>query len=250
MRIVPVLDIMAGQVVRGIAGRRTEYQPIRSTLTSSCSPIDVARAVSERFDLREFYLADLDAITGQRPAAQVYEELADAGYPLWVDAGLSNIESLQSRESPAVRRWVVGLETLTSLADLRGMIDLVSSDRIVFSLDLRNGVPLCPPNIWNEASPLDIARQVLDLGIKRCIILDLARVGMNQGWGGNELLSTLAPDHPGTEFFVAGGIRNAADLEQASRHGAQGALVASALHDGQLSPADLASLDRTKTGMS
>ncbi len=146
-----------------------------------------------------------------------------------------------------VHRWVVGLETLTSLTDLRAMIDLVTTERIVFSLDMKEGVPLCPSNVWNGASPLEIARQVLDLGINRCIILDLARVGMNQGWGGDELLSVLAREFPQTRLYVAGGARNRADLEQASRQGARGALVASAFHDGQLSPTDLTSLARIET---
>ncbi len=247
MQIIPVLDIMAGQVVRGIAGRRSEYQPVRSTLTYSSTPTDVAQAITDRFGLREFYLADLDAITRQHPSTRVYEDLTNAGHLLWVDAGLTDIASLQQRQSATVHQWVIGLETLASLTDLRAMVDFVSTGRIVFSLDLKEGIPLCPPNAWNGASPLDIARQVLDLGIKRCIILDLAKVGMNEGWGGNVLLSTLTRDFPATDFFVGGGVRNSSDLLQASQRGARGALVASALHDGRISPADLASLTRTKT---
>jgi phosphoribosylformimino-5-aminoimidazole carboxamide ribotide isomerase len=42
---------------------------------------------------------------------------------------------------------------------------------------------------------------------------------------------------PATRLYGAGGIRDAADLEQARACGAQGWLVASALHDGRLPPA-------------
>src|SRR5438270_567379 len=44
MRVIPVLDLKGGQVVRGIGGRRAEYRPIISVLTDSAKPLDVARA--------------------------------------------------------------------------------------------------------------------------------------------------------------------------------------------------------------
>ena len=46
MRILPVLDLKGGQVVRGLAGRRQEYQPIRSRLTPSCQPLAVVAVVA------------------------------------------------------------------------------------------------------------------------------------------------------------------------------------------------------------
>ena len=76
MRVIAVLDIMGGVVVRGIAGRRSEYRPIRSSLCSSSEPAAVARAIVERFGLQEFYIADLDAIAGGEPAWGVYEQIA------------------------------------------------------------------------------------------------------------------------------------------------------------------------------
>ena len=67
MQILPVLDIMRGQVVRGVGGRRHEYRPIVSRLTASASPLDVAGAIRAHFGRDEFYLADLDPIAGGGP---------------------------------------------------------------------------------------------------------------------------------------------------------------------------------------
>src|SRR5579872_5647704 len=47
MRIVPVLDLLGGVVVRGVGGRRREYRPVVSRLTPSCDPLDVARAFAD-----------------------------------------------------------------------------------------------------------------------------------------------------------------------------------------------------------
>ncbi|MBI3462737.1 MAG: hypothetical protein HY000_06705 [Planctomycetes bacterium] len=88
MRIIPVIDLLAGQVVRGIAGRREEYRPIVSPLAADSSPASVARAFIARFGFRKCYLADLDAIGGVEPAWDVYAELMTLGLDLWVDAAV------------------------------------------------------------------------------------------------------------------------------------------------------------------
>ena len=88
MRVIPVLDIQHGTVVRGVAGRRDEYRPISSPLTRSSAPLDVASAFIERFALREQYLADLDAICRCDPNWETYSAVRGAGVALLVDAGL------------------------------------------------------------------------------------------------------------------------------------------------------------------
>src|SRR5256886_15295063 len=104
MRILPVLDLMHGQVVRGIAGRRHEYRPIRSPLTTSAVPLAVARAFREHFGLIELYLADLDAIAGSPPALGTYADLQNDEFKLLIDAGLrsaADAAPLLERAGPA-----------------------------------------------------------------------------------------------------------------------------------------------------
>jgi phosphoribosylformimino-5-aminoimidazole carboxamide ribotide isomerase len=86
--ILPVLDLMHRQIVRGIAGRRDEYRPIISQWTASAEPLTVARALRSHFGFHEFYLADLDAIRAGQPASDIYQQLQQDGFQLWIDAGL------------------------------------------------------------------------------------------------------------------------------------------------------------------
>ena len=86
--ILPVLDLMHGQIVRGIAGRRDAYRPIVSRLTDSAEPLAVARAFRSHFGFTEFYLADLDAIQHGQPALAIHDQLQQDGFRLWIDAGL------------------------------------------------------------------------------------------------------------------------------------------------------------------
>src|SRR5712691_8235104 len=91
MRVIPVLDIKNGVVVRGIGGRREQYRPIVSKLTTSCRPADVARSFCDRLGLAEIYLADLDAIAGAPPSWRIYGEIRSLGCRLWVDAGVRHV---------------------------------------------------------------------------------------------------------------------------------------------------------------
>src|SRR5262249_34171482 len=88
MRVIPVLDLMKGQAVRGVAGRRYQCRPIVSWLTTSDEPGAVARAFRTHFGADELYVADLDAIAGQAPALALVTELIADGFDLWVDAGI------------------------------------------------------------------------------------------------------------------------------------------------------------------
>ena len=88
MVILPVLDVMGGRVVRGVAGRRERYRPVVSTLTASSEPSAVAAAFACTFGFNELYVADLDAIGGAAPARDLYARLRADGFRLWVDAGV------------------------------------------------------------------------------------------------------------------------------------------------------------------
>src|SRR5215471_6879371 len=88
MKFLPVIDLSGGIVVRGVAGRRSEYRPLVSRLTHSTDPLAVATAIREHHGWTVFYLADLDAIGGREPAFGDYRRLHAAGFRLWVDAGV------------------------------------------------------------------------------------------------------------------------------------------------------------------
>ena len=51
MNLIPVIDLMQGQVVRAVRGNRHAYQPIVSKLCASSDPLTVMRfMLKERAD--------------------------------------------------------------------------------------------------------------------------------------------------------------------------------------------------------
>jgi phosphoribosylformimino-5-aminoimidazole carboxamide ribotide isomerase len=237
-RIVPVIDLLRGLVVRGVAGRRCEYQPLTSPLCGDAQPATLARAFYEH-GFREVYLADLDAIGGAAPAWEIYRQVAECGLRMWVDAGLSTIDravelmKFTTSQGP-LAGVVAGLESLAGPDLLAEMLAVVGPPRLIFSLDLKGGQPLTEATAWQGLDAREVAQVALDCGVRRMIVLDLARVGMNGGLGTEGLCRRLRDLTPELEITAGGGVRNQADLQSLAAAGCDAALVASALHDGRI----------------
>jgi phosphoribosylformimino-5-aminoimidazole carboxamide ribotide isomerase len=239
LRIVAVLDLLHGQVVRGVAGRRDEYRPVVSRLTESTAPLSMACAIREHLGISDLYLADLDAIRGAPPSLDTYGALLTAGFALWVDAGLRTARDAEPLAALGVPGIVAGLETLAGPAALGDLCGDHGPERILFSLDLKGGQPLADLSAWQAAGAWAVAERAVACGVRRLIVLDLAHVGMASGTGTEAFCARLTEAHPDLEVTAGGGVRDAADLRRLAQCGVRAALVASALHDGRLSRADL-----------
>src|SRR5262249_8284707 len=150
MRVIGVIDLLAGRVVRGVAGRRSEYRPCIGSLCPSSEPLDVARAFRSGFGIEELYVADLDAIAGGPPATGIPPSLLAEGFRLWVDAGVSSSDRAR-RLRRAGAGVVVGLETLPGPAILAEILAEEGQD-VILSLDLRDGSPLGALEGWRRPS--------------------------------------------------------------------------------------------------
>jgi phosphoribosylformimino-5-aminoimidazole carboxamide ribotide isomerase len=240
VRILPVLDVMGGVVVRGVGGRREEYRPIVSRLTDSCQPLDVARAFRGHFGFEAFYLADLDGIAGEPPARGLYAALQADGFRLTVDAGVRQAADGELLARAGVAEVVAGLETLTGPSELAGLCRRLDPGQVVFSLDLKHGRPVGHLDAWHTENPVEIADQAVTYGVRNVLILDLADVGRQRGTGTEALCRQLIQTFPTVTVIAGGGVRSRHDLEQLRSCGISGVLIASALHDGALSRHDLA----------
>src|SRR5262249_14730485 len=130
MYLLPVLDLLGGQVVRGVAGRRQEYRPVVSRLAASADPLVVAQAFREHFGLTVLYLADLGALGGAPPALSTYRALREGGFRLWVDAGLRRPADADPLAETGVEGIVAGLETLEGPAALAELCAMYRPERV------------------------------------------------------------------------------------------------------------------------
>ncbi len=229
IQIIPVLDLMNGLVVRGIRGDRAHYRPLQSRLCPGSEPITVAQAIQASFGLEILYIADLDAIRGEQPARGLFAELHSLGFRLWIDAGVRSDGDATKLAQAGIAGIVVGTETIETFSQLQQIVAQQGPDRIILSLDLKNGQPLGSLG----SDPITIAGMANSLGIPRLIVLDLAQVGAGRGVGTESLLIELARRFPDLKLIAGGGIRGPDDLARLQACGVSAALVASALHDGR-----------------
>jgi phosphoribosylformimino-5-aminoimidazole carboxamide ribotide isomerase len=242
MQLLGVIDLMAGRAVRARGGIRERYAPVGTIGDTAIDgdPLALARTYVDQFGLSTLYAADLDAIGGGKTNGAVIRGLADVA-PVWVDAGISSADSAQRLIELGATRAVVALETLTSFDALSAICTAVGEEQVAFSLDLRAGEPVIrvPPGgplggTRPTLSATDIAARAAGAGAEVIIVIDLARVGSATG-PDFDLLSRVRAEVPGAMLFAGGGIRGVADLTRLAALGCDGALVASALHDGALS---------------
>lgn len=234
MRIIPVMDLKGGKVVHAVAGRRDEYRPIQSQLVDSSDPEAIARAFRDQLGLDDLYLADLDAIAAAEQAWDTYRMLASLGLRLMIDAGIRDIATARAVQAAGATGIVVGLETLRGPDLLRELVDQLGVSSVWFSLDLRDGNPICEPDHWPERTAKAIADHAIRMGVTQLIVLDLACVGRGGGIGTEGLCRDLIMQNPTIELVAGGGVRDAADLRRLQAIGISGALVATAIHTRQL----------------
>jgi len=235
VRVIPVIDLLGGAVVRGVGGQRDKYRPIESHLVDSSEPLAVANAIRDYLGTSYIYIADLDAIRTGTLSRNCLEQLVHAGFDILLDAGAFQVRQVGLLLDLGIRDVVIALETLTDQTALAASIEKFGPDQVVFSLDLKANWPLmsdsCP---WSELTPSQIAEEAVDLGVERMIVLDLHSIGRGSGIPTLPLCQRLLQSHPDLRLITGGGVRTQDDIDALTNEGLDGIMVASALHDGRL----------------
>ena len=216
--LVPVVDLLAGQVVHARRGERSRYQPIQSPLCPGSDLLPLARALRRASGSALLYAADLDA----------------PDLRLWLDAGFASRAAVEALLAPLgkLAERIDPVLASEALPDTHTLADCLAADfgaRSLLSLDRRAAATMDPAGCWQRP----------DLWPPRVIVMTLDRVGSD---GGPDLATladvanrSRATDRPALQALVgAGGLRDTRDLAAAGSAGATHWLVATALHEGRL----------------
>lgn len=241
MQIIPVIDLLNGTVVHAKKGDRQHYQPIASQLTASSEPLAIVAALLTLYPFEQLYIADLNAIqklSNSNTASQinnfnVIESIAHR-YPnltIWLDAGISNMAEFTLWSTLNVK-LILGSENFSSIEQYITSYP-ASNTQHILSLDFMPHGYQGPLALLNDTTywPQEV------------IIMSLAHVGANQG-ANVQLLSEIKQKASAFNLYAAGGVRGVEDLHTLKSIGVHGALIATALHDKQLSHEQLSSLQQ------
>jgi phosphoribosylformimino-5-aminoimidazole carboxamide ribotide isomerase len=193
-------------------------------------PQAVVAALRERLHVGAFYVADLDAIqqcgSSREHIAALVTAHPDSEW--WIDADFGAPSRLEAYLALPHVKPVIGSESLREAGDLAAVLAALPRPAdAILSLDHRGGRGMGPIALWQ--SPASWPAKV--------IAMNLDRVGAGTG-PDLDLIARLRG--LAQSVVAAGGVRDAQDLTLLADAGVSDVLLATALHDGRIGPAELA----------
>lgn len=231
MIVYPAVDLLRGACVRLYRGdyeQATEY---------SRDPA----AVAEQF-VREgadaLHVVDLDGAREGSPenADLVLEVRNRIDVPLQVGGGLRRTEDVARYLDAGVDRVIIGTASAESPGWLRSLLDRFGPDRVAAGVDVKEDEVMVRGWLEGSGATVDEALAALrEIGVETVVYTDVTRDG------------TLSrPDVEGARRVVEAGFRTLAagsisspeHLRDLRRAGAHGAVVGSALYEGEMTLAE------------
>jgi len=232
MQIIPVIDLKDGQAVHAQLGHRQRYQPIKSSLCKSSDIFDVIKTFLELYPFDIIYIADLNALTHNGNHLILLNKVLNhfSSITFWIDAGYHQPYKLFSQINYLP---VIGSESCQDrhLSDINDI-----DEEFILSLDFSLTQLLGPKAILENP----------EFWPKQIIIMTLGLVGSNTG-PASTMLQNFCSNYPDKKFIAAGGIRNNADLLLLNQMGITHTLVASALHSGTITAANIKNIQTNNT---
>ena len=227
MFAIPAIDLKDGRCVRLLQG---DYD--RMTVFS-----DDPTATAERWSAAGaslLHVVDLDgAKAGRIVNGDAIRAIARAiAIPVELGGGVRSIEDVEHALGLGVARVILG----TSAVEDRDFVAAAVArygDRIVVGIDARDG--LVATRGWTVTSAeraLDLAREMVGLGVRRIIYTDIHRDGTLTEPGYDSTADLVSGS--GARVIASGGVSQIEHLVRLAEIGVEGAIVGRALYTGDL----------------
>jgi phosphoribosylformimino-5-aminoimidazole carboxamide ribotide isomerase len=236
--LIPAIDIRGGRAVRLVQG---DYE---RELGFDSDPVDAARRWVAG-GARWLHVVDLDgAREGGPQNLHHVERIAKAVHvPIELGGGLRDSVAVEDAIDAGAERVVLGTAALTNPELVNALIEAHGPERVMVSIDARRGSVVYEG--WLEqgdASPADLAGEMLDRGVRGFVYTPIEADGMLAGprpEGLRELAEAVSGQN--AELVYSGGIGSTDDLAEIARldlPGLSGVIVGRALYEGRFSVAE------------
>jgi len=231
MLVIPVIDIKDGKCVRIIQGLsdKTEYY--------TESPLKMAKLLRKE-NFKSIHITDLDgAVLGDMKNLDLIKEIAHSvDIPIQLGGGIRDFQTAKKViDELGIYRIVIGTAALTDPAFIRKIIDEFSPSKIAICIDEKlNNVVIDGWVNYADITPLEFAKQMESIGIKRIIYQDVTRVGNLCGPHIARLIEIA--ENTRLKITAAGGISNYTDLKkilEIEHLGIDSVMISRALYENQ-----------------
>jgi phosphoribosylformimino-5-aminoimidazole carboxamide ribotide isomerase len=232
-RIIPVLDILDSKAVHAKKGERADYKPLNLKLIQSSNPIEIVELLNQKFNFKEFYIADLDAIIKKKPNFEILLKILDIpNIKVMIDPGIVNKDDLLTYSKLKLNKLILGLETLEDFEIIEESLANFGQNKIIVSIDMFQEKIISNIKQLKSQNILHVIKKIEDLGVKEVILLDLFRVGQKIG-GIPPLYLEIRRIFSGN-LLIGGGIKDFNDITMYKDKKFSGILIATALYDGSI----------------
>jgi phosphoribosylformimino-5-aminoimidazole carboxamide ribotide isomerase len=234
--LLPAIDLRGGRVVRlrqGDFAQETSYDE---------DPVGVARAFAEA-GVSWLHVVDLDGARAGEPAqlqlaADMVAEV-HGRVRVEIGGGLRTVGAVAGALGTGAQRAVVGTAALRDPAFVTEIVARHGADRIVASIDVRDGLALGEG--WRAGAAgvdaADAVRMLSAAGITTFEVTAIERDGLLNG--PNLVLLRSLVDLDCGRIIASGGIASINDVVAVQAAGCGGAIVGRALYEGRINLAAL-----------
>jgi phosphoribosylformimino-5-aminoimidazole carboxamide ribotide isomerase len=239
--LLPAIDIRQRRVVRlsqGEAARETVYGD---------DPI----AVAERFvaeGAEWLHVVDLDRAFGEGDnSALVGRLVAVVGGRARVQlgGGFRSLAAIEDAIGLGAARVVIGTGAVRDPTLVPAALARAGVERVAVGIDARDGIIAIRG--WRETGgqqAREVARRVLDQGVRTLVYTDVSRDGMLQG---PDLDGAIGLQALGADVIASGGVSSLEDLRRIRTAGLAGAIVGRAIYEGRFTVAEAVAVTKART---
>src|SRR5277367_267654 len=230
MHIFPAIDLRGGKVVRLEQGR-AEAETIYGT-----DPVAVAESFHAA-GAKYLHMVDLDgAFTGELKNLHLVAAKAfSSSLFIELGGGMRTEKAIAQALGTGVDRVVVGTRACESLPFVRAVVEKFGAEKIAVGIDAKDGI--VSTKGWTAPSPWtapDLARAVVEQGVRTIIYTDIATDGMFTG-PNLKALSELCAAVPQVKIIASGGVAKIEHVHALRELGdaIDGVIIGKALYDGK-----------------
>jgi cyclase len=221
-RVIPCLDVADGRVVKGV-----RFEKLREV----GDPVELAARYSE-LGADELVFLDVTAtVEGRRPLLELVDRAAAAlEIPFTVGGGVTGLEDARGLLRAGADKVAVNRAAVDDPALLTALADEFGAQAVVCAIDARGGeVVTHGGRTPRGRDAVGWAKEAVERGAGEILLTSIDADGTRAGYD-LELTGAVAHAVP-VPVIASGGAGNAEHLAEAFEAGAEGALVASIVHE-------------------
>ena len=232
MEVIPAIDLKDGRCVRLFQG------DFAQETVFSDDPLAMAKFWQDQGGHR-LHLVDLDgAIQGKPVHLEVITSIVrELDIPVQVGGGIRDLATADTWLNAGVDRVVIGTAAVSNPDMVSEVCQKHGSEQVVVSVDAKDG--LVALRGWKETSSvtvLELANQMVDLGVVRLLYTDIARDGALTG--PDLVTNARLAEKTGLAVQASGGVASVEHIKELLPTGVEGVIVGMALYTGTVNLAE------------